>query len=572
VGFEDLLKKKLGPMANLVDRSTRPEPPKYDPRELYYRRAVGIEARIRPEETWSGIDFGRIGEDEKRAFVRLDVKEASKLMSLVEWRHASEIEREVGLSPAALWRLVERDLLFFSKDDPGARLTGKAGVLAALTPGQTIARRASAWPTMAVETAIQIAPLPFMPRGADLAMAELVGARFASLERGHEVLGVTITGGKRTGSILRRLLPLLDGRRTPDEVLAAFSKDTHADYPEAFCGFDEEGVFADVVVVAGGFVEGDGGDDVVFIGYHLAEFLFEDELEGFYAEEGGQDAVEGNRCSAALDVAEDGFAYFGLAARVFQLFGELIGYAAQTDVFGAFFAGGSGDASFFRFRAFGDDDIGKAPAFLITKVQALYELLDIVGDLGNETDLGTTGDGGVRGDPPGIAAHHFHDHHAMVAFGRCHELVEAVGGDLYRGLKAEGHIGGGQVIVDGLRHADHRDPLVRQHLRDLLRAVTADVDHRIELQGLELFHELIGAIDELYRSVWLGDGKFYRVRLIGSLQNGPTLNMDSGSLPAGELYNFVRLAEYTIESFDATVHFPVFFFPRAFGDTPYHSV
>src|SRR5687767_1527883 len=60
--------------------------------------------------------------------------------------------------------------------------------------------------------------MPFMPRGRDLAGAEMVGVRLASLERGHEVLGVTITGSQELGTVTRYLLSLLDGR-TAEEIL-----------------------------------------------------------------------------------------------------------------------------------------------------------------------------------------------------------------------------------------------------------------------------------------------------------------------------------------------------------------
>ncbi len=195
-------------MRDLVRKPVRIEAPVHDPAELWYRRAVGLELRVRPEETWAQLEVVRDGE--RRGSLSREV--ATVVLGMTRWTHA----RDAGLKPAKLWKLVEEELLFFSPRDPGKALTGGSGVLEG---GGPIARRASMWPTAAVETAIQVAPMPFMPRGRDLAGAEMTGVRFASLERGHEVLGVTITGSRQIGEVIRRLLARLDGRRTAQEIV-----------------------------------------------------------------------------------------------------------------------------------------------------------------------------------------------------------------------------------------------------------------------------------------------------------------------------------------------------------------
>ena len=199
-------------MRDLVRKPVRVETPEYDPGTLWYRRAVGLELRVRPEETWAELELIRDGKRQST----LSREVARKVIGLSRWTHAKDID----LKPQKLWRLVAEGLLFFSVDEPDRHLTGEVGQLAR---GGPIARRASMWPTVAVETAIQIAPMPFMPRGGDLRGAEMVGVRFASLERGVEVLGVTITGSKATGRVLRELLPLLDGSLDASEIIARVS-------------------------------------------------------------------------------------------------------------------------------------------------------------------------------------------------------------------------------------------------------------------------------------------------------------------------------------------------------------
>ena len=214
MGFEELLRKRLGPLKDLVARPNRPPPESIDPSVLFYRRAAGIEARVRPEETWATFTLGMPPHLKARR-----AEEARRLMGLTEWTSAED----AGLDAATLWRAVEDDLLVYAPVNPERALAGRPGVLDS-DRSTFIARRASAWPTCAVETAVEIAPMPFMPRGRDLVSAELVGARVASLERGHEVLGVTITGTGATGRRLRRLWPMLDGRMTFADVLARFDR------------------------------------------------------------------------------------------------------------------------------------------------------------------------------------------------------------------------------------------------------------------------------------------------------------------------------------------------------------
>lgn len=222
MSFSDVLRRRLGPMASLVSRAPKADYPPVDPGRLFYRRAAGLEMRARPDETWASVKLGRTGANPD-AFVRLPMRDAKAVLSLVDWRSAEELEAQHGLTAARLWKWVEQDLLFYARERPDARLTGASGVFDGAGDDARIARRASAWPTVAIETAIAIQPMPFMPRDRDLRGAETVGFRFASLERGHEVLGVTLTGRPRFGRALAELVSRLDGRWTLGALAAASS-------------------------------------------------------------------------------------------------------------------------------------------------------------------------------------------------------------------------------------------------------------------------------------------------------------------------------------------------------------
>lgn len=214
MGFEDLLKRKLGPMADLVVRGHKPEHPAPDPATLFFRRALGLEATFHPETSWAELELGRSDAKER---VRLPLAKAALVLGLTDWRSAAELE----VDGKALWRMVEDGLLYWAAERPSRRLHGDPGALAS---GKKLARRGGVWPTGAVETAIEIAPMPFMPRSKDLAGAKWVGARFATLERGHEVFGLTVTGSEKIGRLVRQLLPLLSGRLDLAQILETFTK------------------------------------------------------------------------------------------------------------------------------------------------------------------------------------------------------------------------------------------------------------------------------------------------------------------------------------------------------------
>ena len=76
--------------------------------------------------------------------------------------------------------------------------------------------------------------------------------------------------------------------------------------------------------------------------------------------------------------------------------------------------------------------------------------------LGDQDPVGAAGDAREDGDPAGVAAHHLDDHHAVVRLRRRVQAVDRVGRDLDRGVEAERVVGADDVVVDRLRHADHR--------------------------------------------------------------------------------------------------------------------
>ena len=86
----------------------------------------------------------------------------------------------------------------------------------------------------------------------------------------------------------------------------------------------------------------------------------------------------------------------------------------------------------------------------------------------------------MQRDPAGVPAHHLDDEHAAVRLRGGVQAVDRFHGDVDRGVEAERVVGGVEVVVDGLGHADDLHAVLVQGGRDAERVLAADGD-----QGLD---------------------------------------------------------------------------------------
>ena len=112
---------------------------------------------------------------------------------------------------------------------------------------------------------------------------------------------------------------------------------------------------------------------------------------------------------------------------------------------------------------------------------------------------GAAGEARVQRDPAGVAAHHLDDEHAVVRVGGGVEAVDRLGGDLDRGVEAEGEVGAAEVVVDGLRDADDLDAEVGELGGDAEGVLAADGDQRVDAVGLEVGLDLLDPAVDLER-------------------------------------------------------------------------
>ncbi len=156
----------------------------------YVRRSAGLQVRMRPDEHWGEL---QVGPDATR-LIAMSLDAARVLLGLTHFTPVAD----VGVSQRVIEGWTQSGLLTYADHDPEVSLQGVQNVK---NPG----RRRSAWPTALFDDGRTVRPYPFMPRRPDLEGGHFCGLRFACLERGHEVLGVSIAGSEKTAMSLSTL-------------------------------------------------------------------------------------------------------------------------------------------------------------------------------------------------------------------------------------------------------------------------------------------------------------------------------------------------------------------------------
>src|SRR5205807_1048755 len=121
------------------------------------------------------------------------------------------------------------------------------------------------------------------------------------------------------------------------------------------------------------------------------------------------------------------------------------------------------------------DDQAIHLALLAAALQGRAHVIDIGGNFRNQDVIGGDSDAAEAGDPAGVPAHGLNDHDATVRFGGGAQAVHRFGDNVDGRVETEGEIGRGQVVVNRLGHADHRQlEIVEQARGDAERIVAAD--------------------------------------------------------------------------------------------------
>ena len=113
------------------------------------------------------------------------------------------------------------------------------------------------------------------------------------------------------------------------------------------------------------------------------------------------------------------------------------------------------------------------------------DVVDVVLVLRDDDGVGAAGDPGVHGDPTLRPSHDLNDDDTVVRFSGGRESVDRFDCDTDRGIESKRNVGPANVIVDGLRHADHRQSLFGKLERRSQRPVAADDDETVDAVGLD---------------------------------------------------------------------------------------
>ena len=105
------------------------------------------------------------------------------------------------------------------------------------------------------------------------------------------------------------------------------------------------------------------------------------------------------------------------------------------------------------------------------------------------------------------------------------QAIDRLGGHGDRGVEAEGVVGRGQIVVDGLRHGDDRNAHVAQPLSDAESAVAADGDEAVDLQFADVTDDLAGAVDAIAATV----GILERIAAVGRPQQRAAFRKDAAN-------------------------------------------
>ena len=150
-------------------------------------------------------------------------------------------------------------------------------------------------------------------------------------------------------------------------------------------------------------------------------------------------------------------------------------------------------------RALGDDDDReRTPALMATSDQTA-DPVDVERDLGDQDHVGAAGQARMQRDPARAAAHHLDHHDPVMALGGRVQAVDRLGRDRQRRVEAKGLIGGAEIVVDRLRHADHLDPRFRQPGGGAERVLAADRDQTVEAVARERLGDDSGTVLALGR-------------------------------------------------------------------------
>ena len=126
-------------------------------------------------------------------------------------------------------------------------------------------------------------------------------------------------------------------------------------------------------------------------------------------------------------------------------------------------------------------------------------LVDVERDLRDQDHVRAAGDPRMKRDPAGAPSHHLDHQDPVVALRRRVQAVDCLGRYLQRGVEAERDVGGAEIVVDRLRHADHVHAFLVELVGDAEGVLAADRDQPVDVELGEGLADALHAVVPLVR-------------------------------------------------------------------------
>jgi hypothetical protein len=288
-------------------------------------------------------------------------------------------------------------------------------------------------------------------------------------------------------------------------------------------------------------------------GHHLPKIALANQPGRRAAKSRCQHPVERRRRASTLDVPEHGRADL-VADALAKLVGEPDADATESrEAVRPDPLGDRGAAD--RMSALGHDDDAERPPPIAAVVDGLGHPLDPERYLRDQDDVASAGQAGLQRDPAGVSTHHLDDHHPVMGLRRRAEAIDRVGRGSDGRVEPERQVGRRQIVVDRLRHADHRDAELLETQADPHRAVAADHDERVDLVPSDALDDVGGAVDDHLLAVdHRPEGE--RVATIARAEDRAALGQDAPHVLAGQRPDAVREDE-ALETVEDAEDLPV---------------
>ena len=181
-------------------------------------------------------------------------------------------------------------------------------------------------------------------------------------------------------------------------------------------------------------------------------------------------------------------------------------------------------------------DDRETAAALVSGLNCIDNLIDVIGDLGKKDDVCAACDAGIQRKPANLMTHDLNDEDAAVGRSSGVDIINALGGDIQSAVESKCHIGSIEVVVYGLRQSDDVQPLFTQKISRLCRAIAAAHNQAVKLQlMISLFHCL-----NLIQTILIGIADGLEGASAGT-EHGAATGQDTFEIPA------VKNAEFAVD-------------------------